>query len=119
MLDEQVDSVKLPLFDGLIGIFPGRAPMVGRVGYGEMTVWNGNNSRVWFVDGGFVQVVDNTVSVLTDRALPPVEIDAEEASRNLDRVNAVVPTTEAGFDNKFRDQQRYRHMISARRTARS
>ena len=36
VLDELVDFVALPLFDGEIGIAPGHSPMIGRLGYGEL-----------------------------------------------------------------------------------
>jgi F0F1-type ATP synthase epsilon subunit len=36
-LDAQCDSMILPLFDGLFGILPGHAPMVGRLGFGLMS----------------------------------------------------------------------------------
>ena len=39
--------------------------------------------RCYYVDGGFVQVADNVVAVLTNRAIPAAEIDAEMASEQL------------------------------------
>ena len=38
VLDEPADFVALPLYDGEIGIAPGHAPTLGRLGYGEMRV---------------------------------------------------------------------------------
>src|SRR3954453_19481850 len=34
LLDETVDFVALPLFDGELGVLPGRSPLLGRLGYG-------------------------------------------------------------------------------------
>jgi F-type H+-transporting ATPase subunit epsilon len=83
VLEMPVDSVSLPLYDGEIGILPGRAPMIGRMGYGELrfTV-NGQTSR-YYVDGGFVQVADNVVSVLTNRGVPATALDAQVARELL------------------------------------
>ena len=36
LLDETVDFVALPLYDGELGVLPGRAPLIGRLGYGEL-----------------------------------------------------------------------------------
>ena len=36
LLDEPVEALRFPLYDGQIGILPGRAPLVGRLGYGEL-----------------------------------------------------------------------------------
>ncbi len=77
------DSLVLPLFDGEIGILKGHSPMIGRLGYGEMRLKNGAEEHRYYVDGGFVQVTDNQVSVLTDRALPVGDLNAEAAREQL------------------------------------
>lgn len=118
LLDESVDSVQLPLYDGMAGIFPGRAPMVGRLGFGEMTVRVGSDERVWFVDGGFVQVSGDVTSVLTNRAVLPGTLDPSEAERRLAEANTLVPTTEAAFDAKEREQERSRRIIAVARKSR-
>src|ERR1043165_6295796 len=82
-LDPQADFVALPLFDGEAGIAPGRAPLIGRLGYGELRVRTGSNTRRFYVDGGFVQVADNVVSVLPNRAIPAEKVDSTVASEQL------------------------------------
>ncbi len=37
LFDDWVDFVALPLFDGELGVMPGRAPLIGRLGFGELT----------------------------------------------------------------------------------
>ncbi len=82
-LDEKADFVALPLFDGEIGIGPGRSPMIGRLGYGEMRIKTGDKTAAYYVDGGFVQVADNVVSVLTSRAVRAGQLDAAVAQEQL------------------------------------
>jgi F-type H+-transporting ATPase subunit epsilon len=84
-LDTTCDSLVLPLYDGEIGIQPGRAPMVGRLGFGIMRVRSGSSISEWFVDGGFVQVTREGVNVLTDRLLKPEQIDRKAAEADLDK----------------------------------
>jgi F-type H+-transporting ATPase subunit epsilon len=83
VLDTPAEFVALPLFDGEAGIAPGRAPLIGRLGYGELRVRTGGNTRRYYVDGGFVQVADNVVSVLTNRAIPAEKVDTAAASEQL------------------------------------
>src|SRR6476659_5975431 len=83
VLDTPADFVALPLFDGEAGIAPGRAPLIGRLGYGELRVRSNGNTRQYYVDGGFVQVADNLVSVLTNRAIPAEKVDSAAASEQL------------------------------------
>ncbi len=36
LFDELVEFVALPLYDGELGVLPGRTPLIGRLGYGEL-----------------------------------------------------------------------------------
>jgi F-type H+-transporting ATPase subunit epsilon len=58
-------SVVAPAFDGEVGILPGHAPMLTLLGEGVLRI--GGDVRVQ-VKGGFVQVADNVVRVVTERA---------------------------------------------------
>ena len=82
-LETPTTFVALPLFDGEIGIAPGHSPMIGRLGYGEMRITQGDSVRRYYVDGGFVQVAGNIVSVLTGRAIPLEKLDAQAARDQL------------------------------------
>jgi F-type H+-transporting ATPase subunit epsilon len=82
-LDQMADFVALPLEDGEIGIAPHRAPLVGRLGFGEMRLSIGDSVQRYYVDGGFVQVAENTVAVLTNHAVPASRIDAAAAEKAL------------------------------------
>jgi F-type H+-transporting ATPase subunit epsilon len=83
VLDAQAEFIALPLYDGEVGILPGRSPLIGRLGYGEMRIKKGGETLRYYVDGGFVQVVDNNVSVLTNRAVPAAQIDPAAAAELL------------------------------------
>ena len=83
VLEMPVDSVALPLYDGEIGILPGRAPLIGRLGYGELRFTVDNQTSRYYVDGGFVQVAENVVSVLTNRGVPSTALDAQVAQELL------------------------------------
>jgi F-type H+-transporting ATPase subunit epsilon len=83
-LEEKADFVTLPLYDGEIGIAPGHSPMIGRLGYGEMRLKTQTLERRFYVDGGFVQVADDVISVLTNRAIAAEKIDTAAAKRQLD-----------------------------------
>jgi F-type H+-transporting ATPase subunit epsilon len=88
LFDEPADFVALPMYDGEMGVLPGRAPLIGRLGSGELRVRNGKDIRRFFVDGGFVQIRDNVVTVLTARALKAEEIQPEAAQKALAEAQA-------------------------------
>ena len=64
------DSVVAPAFDGEVGILSGHAPMMALLGKGVLRIGGGAGAAAqrFNVDGGFLQVVDNTVRVVTERA---------------------------------------------------
>jgi F-type H+-transporting ATPase subunit epsilon len=67
VLEETADMVILPMIDGELGVQPGRAALVGRLGKGELRLNSGNQVRKWILEGGFAQVRSDVVTVLTTK----------------------------------------------------
>ena len=55
-------------FDGELGILPMHAPLMTLLGKGTLRVDTAEGERRFGVDGGFLQVVDDQVRVVTERA---------------------------------------------------
>ena len=83
-LETPADFVALPLFDGELGVAPGHSPMIGRLGFGELRLKTAGKELRLYVDGGFVQVNENVVSVLTNRAIPAEKLDSETCRKQLE-----------------------------------
>src|SRR5205085_9696624 len=83
VLDQTADFVAFPAYDGEVGILPHRAPLVARLGIGELRMRTGAQAKRYFVDGGFAQVRDDVVVILTPRAKPAAEVNAADAERQL------------------------------------
>ena len=83
VLETQADFVALPLYDGEMGVSASHSPTIGRLGYGELRIRSGSETTRYYVDGGFVQIADNLVSILTNRALTADSIDAKAAEDQL------------------------------------
>jgi F-type H+-transporting ATPase subunit epsilon len=83
LLETPAQFVALPLYDGELGVLPGRSPFIGRLGYGELRVVEGEKTRRYYVDGGFVQVAKNVVSILTNNAVPAENLDPTAAGDEL------------------------------------
>jgi F-type H+-transporting ATPase subunit epsilon len=66
LFEGEVESLVAPAFDGEVGILSSHAPMMTLLGKGTLRLaGNGGSFRV---EGGFLQVVDNQVRVVTERA---------------------------------------------------
>lgn len=117
LLDQPVKSLRFPLFDGQIGVLPGRAPLVGRLGVGELTFQTASGSESYFIDGGFCQIKGSVVTLLTNRAQPATAINATKAEAELAAATALTPHDEAGFAEKQAAINRARAQLrlSARR----
>lgn len=111
LFDELVDFVALPLFDGELGVLPGRSPLIGRMGYGELRTKAQGTNRRYFVDGGFAQVRDNVVTVLTNRAIPAASVDVTAAEKELELAKARIASTEQDVADKGRAVDRARAQI--------
>jgi F-type H+-transporting ATPase subunit epsilon len=116
LLDETVDFVVLPMYDGELGVLPGRAPLIGRLGYGELRIRRGEHTDRFFVDGGFAQVRANTVTVLTPRALKADEINEGAVQQALQAALAPAPTPEAQ-EAQTKAQQRARAQLRVKQHA--
>ena len=87
-LETTASFVVVPLYDGELGVAVGHSPMIGRLGYGELRVGQGSDTQRYYVDGGFVQVADNEVTVLTNRAIAADKLDAATATSDLEAAHA-------------------------------
>ena len=83
-LETKAEFVALPLYDGELGIAPDHSPLIGRLGYGELRIKSGGTTLSYYVDGGFVQVADNVVAVLTNRAVRSKSLDVAAAEAQLE-----------------------------------
>ena len=117
LLDEPVEALRFPLYDGQIGILPGRAPLVGRLGYGELQITNSAGQKSYFIDGGFVQVKQGVVSILTNRAQIAGSLDAKQAEDELQIAQQEHPRTDVEFAEKAKDLIRARRKLALARKA--
>jgi F-type H+-transporting ATPase subunit epsilon len=92
VLDAAVDFVAVPMFDGELGVLPGRQPLIGRLGYGELRTVAGKTTHRYYIDGGFVQVRSDVVTLLTAKAIPAEELNAAAAEAALRESQKVTVT---------------------------
>ena len=114
-LDREADYVSLPMFDGELGILKGRAPMIGRLGYGTLRLQTAAGPEQYYVDGGFAEVERNVVSVITARAIPVDLLDHEEAQQALTAAQEMPSDTPEEMQLKDTALRRARGQVRASR----
>ena len=84
---DDVDIVIAPGIEGQMAILPSHAPLLTMLQSGELVVRKEGEETAIFVSGGFLEVMQNRVTVLADTAERAEEIDierAEEAKRRAE-----------------------------------
>jgi F-type H+-transporting ATPase subunit epsilon len=77
-------AVVIPAHDGEVGILYDRAPLLCELGTGTLRVDAvDGGTRQFYVDGGFAQVLDNKVIILTERAAPAEDLTRSNAEKAL------------------------------------
>lgn len=69
LFEGTADSVVAPAYDGEVGVLQGHAPMLTLLGSGELRISGPSGEQRFSVDGGFLQVADNSVRVVTERGV--------------------------------------------------
>ena len=97
VLDCEAKFVAFPAHDGEVGVLPNRAPLVCKMGIGSLRVQTGDTTPVLFVDGGFAQMLNNRLTILTDQARRVEELNAADTQRSLTDALAMKVPDDAAY----------------------
>lgn len=75
ILDEEVNQVNAPTEDGEIGILPNHVNLMSKLEPGELVIKKGGKADTLAVGDGFLQMADNTLTIMTDLATYAADID--------------------------------------------
>ncbi len=80
-----VDDVVIPGQKGQMDILPGHLPLLAALDVGQLTIRGDGKERHFLIDQGYVEVVDDRVTVLTEACEGVDDIDIEQAKRILEK----------------------------------
>lgn len=100
--------VVLPAHDGEIGLLHDRAPLFCKLDVGRLRIETTDEKLVFFVDGGFAEMVNNQLTILTEDARRPDELDREAAEKGLSEAKSMSVTDETSFLARQRALKRAR-----------
>ncbi len=89
VLECDAEFVALPAWDGEIGIMRSRAPLMVKLGIGVLRVKSDEGERKLAISGGFAEMVDNKLSVLTEHAHSSKDLDRAEVEQALKDARAL------------------------------
>ena len=87
---DDVESVVIPGIDGELGILPQHVGLMTQLQPGELRITKDGQEIRMAVGEGFVEVTGEKVSVLTDMAVPELDIDESAAEEAIRRAEAAM-----------------------------
>ena len=96
---EKAVRAQIPAKDGYIGVLPDHAALLSELGIGALTYTTSGDHRFSLaVAGGFLEIKDNVVRVLTDEAERGHEIDVSKAEKDLKQAQDAMINPAFGID---------------------
>lgn len=112
VLDDELVYASIPAWDGLMGIAPQRAPIVAKLGEGVLRLdYSQGGSRYFFVSGGFAQMKDNSLSLITSQATAAEQFSKQDVASQLKEAEARVTSTTEEADKRRKDVQRAKAVL--------
>jgi len=87
LVNETVDEVEIPGFDGYFGVLPGHTPLLAALHVGELWYRQGSEKHYLSIAFGFAEVQPDRVTILAQIAEKADEIDiarAEQAKKRAE-----------------------------------
>jgi F-type H+-transporting ATPase subunit epsilon len=83
--DGEADLVVVRIADGDIGMMRDHAPIVSTVEPREVRITQDDEKYVFATSDGFFKMSENLVQILVEEAMPPDEIDVDEAESRIEQ----------------------------------
>ena len=87
---DEVDMVIAPGVEGELGILPQHAPLMTALQEGELRIKRGAEEQSFAIGGGYLEVLDDLVTVLADSAERAAEIDVARAEAARERAERLL-----------------------------
>jgi len=108
VLECEANFVALPAWDGEVGILRNRAPLLCRLGIGSLRIETPAENHLLFVDGGFAEMAENKLTILTSAARLPEELNTQEIAKIQEDARGMEVRDEASFKARQDALQRAR-----------
>lgn len=111
VLDCDAEFVALPAWDGEVGILRHRAPLMVKLGIGVLRVTTAESTRKMAIDGGFAEMVDNELTVLTEHAFFAADLEREAVEQSLSEALEMDAPDPGWMDKRQRQIDRARAQL--------
>jgi len=85
----QIDFAVVQAYDGEMGFLYNHAPLISELGTGEIRLRTGDNTEYFYVDGGFVEIKNNSLIILAQEAATKQELNADVLEAKIKEISAL------------------------------
>lgn len=104
VLDADATYADLPAHDGQLGVMHNRAAMMIKLGVGPLRLeLPEGGTRRFVLDGGFAQMKDNRLTLISEKAVAAEDIRRDEAQAALTRAQSLPMSSAAEVDRRRHD----------------
>lgn len=94
----QAEMVFAPAVLGEVGIAPGHAPLLTRLGPGEVRLKTADTEEAFYISGGMLEVQPRTVTILSDTAERAEDLDEAAVLKAREDAERALADSDAAID---------------------
>ena len=88
VLEGEATSVTVPTQMGEMTVLEGHIPVIASLDHGLLDIKMGGESHRFAVDGGFIEIGKTRVSIVTETAIRPADVDVDAEKERLAKVRS-------------------------------
>ena len=118
VMSKTVDMVTISGTEGDFGILPGHAALVSSIRPGFLEIENNKETEKMFIGGGFIEVLEDNVSILATEVLSSEQIDISDCEEKINKCNSDMDVSETEADKEFiqKNIDKFQAMIEFKKT---
>ena len=113
IMSKSVDMVTVSGTEGDFGVLPGHTALVSSIRPGLLQIEVDKDVEIFFISGGFIEVIEDKVSILATDVISPNDINVSECEDKIKKYNENIEASENEVDTKsfLKSIAKYQAMI--------
>ena len=113
VMSKTVDMVTISGTEGDFGVLPGHAALVSSIRPGFLEIEADKETEKMFIGGGFIEVLEDKVSILATEVLSAEQIDISDCEEKISKYNSDIDVSETDVDKELiqKNIDKFRAMI--------
>jgi len=101
VMSKTVDMVTISGTEGDFGVLPGHAALVSSIRPGFLEIEADKETEKMFIGGGFIEVLEDKVSILATEVLSAEQIDISDCEKKISKCNSDIDVSETDVDKEL------------------